>query len=377
MQAEKPIDWATQGASSAVDQSNGGATVNRRLTVVSIIIALLLAVLTLGCGARSAQSGQSGDLAPAGSLSASDILAKALATNSSVKSAKATFEANVTFDTDPAKLSDQTKAYVSQPIKISGDLASSTDPVQMELNVSGSLAGQSLDLGLKYVGSSSWIKYAGQWYQTPPEMQKSMSDSVDSIGQFDGNKMLSDAGIDPNTWMTQLTLAGDEQVAGVDAYHLTARPDVAKMLTDVFALLQNGEFQKLVGGMTSGATSGAASGSTPALPSTSADSKKQIQGQVQSMLRDSKVELWVAKDDFAVVKVAVSATIAPPKGTDSQGISSIAFDFSLQLSDINTPLTIQPPALSKTWADFQKALTDHPGVLGSLFSMGASTGATQ
>jgi hypothetical protein len=100
----KPIDWATQDASSAVDQSNRGVTVNRRLKVVSIIAALLLLVLTLGCGARSAQSDQNGNpAAPAGSLSASDILAKALATNPSTKSAKATFEANVTFDTDPAK----------------------------------------------------------------------------------------------------------------------------------------------------------------------------------------------------------------------------------------------------------------------------------
>lgn len=342
---------------------------NRRLTVVSIIVALLLLVLTLGCGARSAESGQNGNaVAPAGSLSASDVLAKALANNSSTKSAKATFEANVAFDTDPAKLSDQTKAYVSQPIKITGDLASSSDPVQMELGVSGSLAGQSLDLGLEYVGSSSWIKYAGQWYQTPPEVQKSMSDSVGSVGQFDGNKMLSDAGIDPKTWMTQLTLAGDEQVAGVDAYHLTAHPDVAKMLTDVFALLQNGQLQKLMGSMTSG--------STPTLPSTSADSMKQMQEQLTSMLRDSKVELWVAKDGFAVVKMAVSATIVPPKGTDSQGINSVTIGFSLQLSDINKPLTLQPPASSKTWADFQKAIADDPGLLGSLFSMAASSSST-
>ncbi len=340
---------------------------HKRLTVISIIVALLLVALTLGCGAASQGPGQgNGSAAAAGSLSASDILTKAVAASSSMKSGKVSFEANIAFDTDPAKLPAEAKAFTSQPIKLSGSIAASDDPVQVEAAFTASLAGQNLDLGLQVLDSTAWIKFMDQWYQTPPELQQSLSDYTGKKGsQPDINQILSKAGIDPKNWLAQLTLVGEEPVNGVATYHLTARPDVAKMLTDVFALVQSTDFQKMMGGATSAST-------LPA-PGTSADMMQQIQGQLQSMIRDSKVEMWVAKDGFTIVKAVVSATLGAPAGQDSAGMNAINLTASMQVSDVNTPLDVQAPASSKSWADFQKAIAADLSLFQGLFSTGTST----
>ena len=340
---------------------------HKRLTVVSIIVALLLVALTLGCGASSQAPGQGNDsTGAAGSLSASDILTKAVAANSTMKSGKIAFDANITFDTDAAKLPAEAKALTSQPITISGSIATSDDPVQAQATIKASLAGQNLDLGLQVIDSTAWIQFMGQWYQTPPEVQQSLSSYMGKKnGQSDINQILSKAGIDPKNWLTQLTLVGEEPVNGVAAYHLTARPDVAKMLTDVFGLVQSADFQKMMGGATSGS-------SLPALGA-SADMMKQVQDQLQSMIRDSKVDFWVAKDGFTLVKAAVTATLGAPAGQDSEGMNAINLSASMQVSDVNTPLDLQAPASSKSWADFQKAIAADSSLLQGLFSTGTST----
>ncbi len=340
---------------------------HKRSTVVSIIVALLLVALTLGCGVSSQAPGQGNDsTGAAGSLSASDILTKAVAANSTMKSGKIAFDANITFDTDAAKLPAEAKAFTSQPITISGSIAASDDPVQAQATIKASLAGQNLDLGLQVLGSAAWIQFMGQWYQTPPEVQQSLSSYMGKKdGQSDINQILSKAGIDPKNWLTQLTLVGEEPVNGVPAYHLTARPDAAKMLTDVFGLVQSADFQKMMGG-------GATSGSTLPALGASADMMKQVQDQLQSMIRDSKVDFWVAKDGFTLVKAAVTATLGAPAGQDPEGMNAINLTASMQVSDVITALDLQAPASSKSWADFQKAIAADSSLLQGLFSTGAS-----
>ncbi len=194
-----------------------------------------------------------------------------------------------------------------------------------------------MDIGLRLVGDKAWVRFMDQWYEGPPEIQQALGDpSGQNSKTTDVQQLLGDLGVDPATWMTGLRLVGEETLDGVDAYHLAATPDITKMMTDLMKLLQSGELTKLLDATGS---AGALGGASPSLPA--AGELQDMQKQLESMFQDLAVDLWIAKDGFAMLKLTAGARMTPPPGQDAAGLNAIRLSATVSLQDINEPVALR------------------------------------
>jgi hypothetical protein len=336
----------------------------RRLSIaLFIIVVSVLAIGTTigatGCG-TSAQSAA----VPSASLSPESILTAAVAASQNMTSAKGSFEVTISFDADLSQLPEEQKALLDQPMKVSGTLAYASEPRAGDFTVGVSAAGQVMDIGLRLVGGKAWVRFTDQWYEGPPEIQQALGDpSEQNSKTTDVQQLLGNLGVDPATWMTGIRLVGEETLDGVDAYHLAAKPDITKMMTDLMKLIQSGELTKLLDATGS---AGALGGASSALPA--AGELQDMQKQLESMFQDLAVDLWIAKDGFAMLKFTAGARMTPPPGQDAAGLNAMRLSATVSLQDINEPVAVEAPTSAKPFADLQKAMEDNPGMFMGPFS---------
>jgi hypothetical protein len=342
----------------------------RRLLIASLIVAALVLALGLGlagCGTAPQSASASGDQTPAG------ILAAAMDSSSNITSANANFDLSVSFDVDKTKLPAEESAFMTQPIKVSGQLAFAGKPQALDLAVDASLAGQALNAGLKMVDSKAYLSLGGKWYETPAQMTQMLGTSSSQTASADElKKTLGDLGIEPATWMKEVTLVGEETLDGVAVYHLEAAPDLTAIVNDVFKLMQSKQFSGLMGQASAAAGTGSTTETIPSLQSLGS-----LQTQLPEMFRNLKASVWVAKNSMNVVKATVEAQIVPPAGQDSGGVNAINLSLTLAMKDINKPVSVTAPAPVESWDAFQKALAADPSLLGPLGALGgAALGST-
>jgi hypothetical protein len=240
--------------------------------------------------------------------------------------------------------------------------------------VDASLAGQTMNAGVRSVDGKAYINLAGQWYEMPAEMTQaftnpsSQSDNAEQIKQ-----MLADLGIDPATWLKEVKQVGEETIDGVDTYHLEATPDLTAIMADITKLMQSEQFAGIMG-QTVSTTGTESTGVT--LPNT--QGMEEMLQQVTQMFKDLKADVWVAKDSLNMIKASIGAQMVPPAGQDSGGVNAINLSFVITMKDQGKPVSVEAPASVKSWEDFQKDLQSNPSLLGPLGAMGSGMlGGTQ
>ena len=152
--------------------------------------------------------------------------------------------------------------------------------------------------------------------------------------------MLKDLGIDPSTWLTNVTNEGTADVEGQSTIHISGDADVQKILTDLSKAVQN-------------VPGAAAQGIDPS----------QFAGASQ-FIKDAHIDVYSGSDDHVLRKLDVSLDIQPPASA-AAGISDVKIDLSIGVSDVNEPQTIQAPTNTKPLSDLQQQLGGI-GILGSL-----------
>ncbi len=344
----------------------------RRLLVSVLVVTALMVVLGVaGCGGSSQTAG----LSPADSsdLSPEAILTAAMAASEGMDSARGSFEFTMSFDIDTSQLPEEALGLMGQPMTLAGTFAYGYDPQAVEFALSADLFGQAMDVGMKLLEDKAWFRFLDQWYEAPEEMQGLMGDPAAQETQAaELLKMLSDAGIDPMTWMKDLRVVGEEALDGIAVYHLAASPDIAKMMTDLITLMQSEQFMGLLD--PSGST-GDLMGAGMLMPGT--EELQQMQDELASMFEELTADLWIAKEDSVPRKAAVGARMVPPAGEDAAGVNAIDLAATVLLQEVNQPVTVDPPASALPWSEFEKAMQENPGMfMGGL--MGALGGtATQ
>ncbi len=341
----------------------------KTLIVLGLIVALLLTVGAVACGDGARSSGLSpADETPQG------ILTAAMAAAESMTGAAGDFEVTMSFDVDTAQLPEEARTFVEGPMSIAGTFAFGSEPQAADLTIALSMLGESMDMGVRMAGEEAWLEIDGQWYEGPPEMGQMLGSAAGQEGQeADMQQMLVDLGIDPVTWLKDLTLVGDETVDSVEAYHLAGAPDLAKIMTDMLGILQNEETMELLD----------PAGSATGMMGTGAmvpgqEELDQIQQQMATMFQELTADVWIAKDTLMPMKFEIAATMVPPAGDDAQGMNAITLALALNLRDINEPVVVEAPAGALPWSAFEKALQENPGMffgpLGGLTGMAGMTG---
>jgi hypothetical protein len=341
--------------------------VRRLLIAPFFVVALVLGLGLAGCGTASQSASPSGDQTPAG------ILAASMDASSTITSAKADFGLSVTFDVDKTKVPPEQLAYMEQPMQVSGQLAFASQPQALDLTVDASLAGQTMNVAMKMVGNKAYLGLAGQWYEAPAEMMQAFGGGASQTAQTEQmQKMLTELGIDPATWMKDVTMVGEETLDGVPVYHLEAAPDLTAIVGDVFKLIQSQQFTTMMGQATPATGT---DGTAQTLPSV--QGLGDLQTQLPEMFRNLKASVWITKDSLNVVKVTIEAQVVPPAGQDSGGVNAINISISLAMRDIDKPVSVDAPASAQSWDALQKAIEADPSLLGPLGALsGAALGGT-
>src|SRR3954454_8371709 len=219
----------------------------------------------------------------------------------------------------------------------------------LDWDASFSGAGQSFAGGFTSTGDQLFLNFQNQDYEVPKAQVDQINQQLQS--QSGQNKTLADYGIDPKNWVTDASDEGDESVNGADTTHVSATVDIEKMLNDLNKTIEQA----------------GAMGGTPAQQLT----PQQI-SQIKDVVKDPKMDVYVAKDDDTLrrLNVEISFEIPQDQQAQLQGATGGSIKLSLDFSDVGQPQTIQAPANAKPLNQLQGALGGLGG--GSTGSSGSS-----
>ena len=253
-------------------------------------------------------------------------------------------------------------ASISGPFQ--GDENDPTAFPQFDLtaNLSGSAGGPSIsfDGSLIATENNAYVEYQDQAYEVGSDVFKQFVQSYAHAAQQSqaqkGQSVFEQFGVDPSTWLTDITNEGTTDVEGTDTIQIHGDADIAKIFSDLQKISQQ------TGG-------GTAQQLTPG----------QLD-MLQSAVKEASIDVYSGTDDHLLRKLGLSLSITPPAGTGAT-VSSVDVNFSIAFSDVNQPQTITSPSNPKPLTDLlsQLGIPGLPGLGGSTggftFPGGSSGGA--
>ena len=209
--------------------------------------------------------------------------------------------------------------------------------LDLTANVSGSQGGPSIsfDGSLITTTDNAFVEYQNQAYEVGTAAFKQFATAYAQAAKQNQKKGSSSSGfsqfgIDPKTWLTNVTNEGTTDIDGTNTIHIHGDADVAKIVTDLQKVAQQ--------------TGGATQQIDPA-------QLKQLTDAVQT----ASIDVYSGADDHLLRKLAVSLAIAPPSSAGSS-VSKINVNFSITLSDVNQQQTITAPSNAKPISDLLSQL---------------------
>lgn len=312
-----------------------------RILVVALAIALPLPAALVGCGSSSTNNEDP-----------NQVLKETFDNPKRITSGNV----NVTLGgSAEGTQSGSLNASIEGPFQ--GDASGSNAFPQLDLTakISASAAGQgfSFDGGLITTEDNAYIEYQGQAYEVGTALFKKFErafQQAQSEAQTQGGQSTSSFfkqfGIDPATWLTNVSNEGTTDVEGADTIHVHGDADVPRILSDIQKIADQ--------------TGGSSQSLTP-----------QQVDQVESAVKTASIDVYSGTGDKLLRKLALALTIEPPASTGS-GISSVHVDFSVTLSDVNQPQTITAPSNAKPLKDLLQQLRG--GGLAPLLGAGLQSG---
>ncbi len=202
------------------------------------------------------------------------------------------------------------------------------------------------DGGLTITGDGAYVGFAGNDYQlgdatfqavkTAYEKSAAQQDSQGDQGS------LQQFGIDPQSWVTDLTNEGTEDLDGTEVVHVSGSADVPKLVADLNdAAQQTGQADVL----------------DPAA----------LKG-LEDTVTDATIDVYAASDDDSLRKLDVGLTLADPRG----GSGEVTVTLSIAIADPGAAQSIEAPAGAKPFDDL---LNQIPGGAAALGLGGGSGGA--
>ena len=227
----------------------------------------------------------------------------------------------------------------------------------MDLNATIAGSGQSVPFGLTSTGDNFYVKVRDQAYEVGKQNVAQINQQLAQQGAGKPKTTLSELGIHPSTWLTDAKNEGDSKIGGTDTTHISATLDVGKLLDDL-----NQVVQKAPAGGLGGA-------SKP--PQLSADQKKQI----EDVVKDPHIDVYVAKSDNTVRRLATNLTISVPKDQQAKvnGITGGTIQVSIDLANVGGNQQVKPPANAKPISDLAGQLNALGGSLGTGSSSGSGS----
>lgn len=305
----------------------------RLLALPLFLLALALAAFVSACGG----SGSSND------KSATQLLNTAF--HQPIKSADVNFNLQVQVNGVQS---------LSQPLsfKFSGPYVNNgpSKLPSMDLNASIVGGGQSVPFGLTSTGDDFFVKVRGQAYDVGKQQVAKLNQQLaQQKGSGNQKTSLSALGIHPSSWLSGAKNEGDATVGGTKTTHISADLDVSKVLDDLNALVQK-------------APTGSVAGASKPPQLT-----PQQKSEIEQVIKNPHIDVYVAKSDNTVRRIASSLELSVPKDQQSKvgGATGGTLQLSIDLANVGQPQKVTAPANAKPIS----ALT------GQLNALGGSLGA--
>ena len=319
----------------------------RRYMVVFVALLLLVALAAGGCGSKKKSSSTSGN------LTADQISAKGLDATKNLKSAAFDMNMALNIKADTAKMiSQSTAAVLAKPITLTGSgNISNEQPQKLDLTLNIGAGGMTINAGMKLDGQKAWLDVMDTWYELPATMMSAITGGASpAAGATPGNltSVLGTLGVDPTSWISGHTLLGTESVGGTNCYHLSDTVDMVALSQSLGTLMQSaGSLGSVLGTSTSSATS-----------QQELKAAQDAVKQLQTILKDVKLEAWYDTSTYDLHKLTAQATMdfAAVPDAAKQGLQSGSFSFTLDLSKFGESVTVTPPASAKPFSDLMSGL---------------------
>ena len=237
-------------------------------------------------------------------------------------------------------------ASVQGPFQSNGDATLPSVDLDVKASVdSGSDPSFDFDGGLTLTYDGAFVGLDGQEYQLDDSTFQAVKASYEQSAaqQQDGDQgSLEQFGIDPESWVTDLTNEGTEDLDGTEVVHVSGTADVPKIVADLSDVAkQTGQGDQLDPSALSG---------------------------LEDTVSEASIDVYAATDDDSLRKLDLNLTLADPRG----GSGEVTVKLSVGISDPGEEQSISAPTDAQPLADL---LAQIPGGAAALGLGSGSTGS--
>jgi hypothetical protein len=216
---------------------------------------------------------------------------------------------------------------------------------ESNFTVSAQALGQNVALGIISTGTAGYVTFQGSSYQMPQatfqKLESSFAQLAATPGASSGSGTLGKLGIQPEHWLTNPTVVGNESIGGAQTTHIHAGVNVNALLTDLNTVLEKASSLGVSG----------ASGLKSGIPA--ADRTK-----IASEVKNPSVDIWTGTSDKTIRRLTITLTLPVAGKTSSElgGLTSANIGLNMQYSNLNQPQMIKAPTTLRPFSEFQSKL---------------------
>jgi hypothetical protein len=272
--------------------------------------------------------------------------------NESIPSANVTIDVSAKVDGVP-QLNQPVRVKLGGPYQSNGK--NKLPSLNWDVSVSG--GGQTFSAGLISTGDQGFVNFQGTNYQVDDSTMSQLQQAAAS-GGAGGSRSLKQFGVDPLEWITDASVEGESDVAGVKTKHVSSGIDIEKLFQDLNRVVSR-----------AGGAVGQAKPSqlTP-----------RVIDQIKKVVKNPKLDVYVGKDDGKIRRFALSLDFEVPKESQSQarGVKGGNVTVSVEFANVGETQTIQAPSGAKPISELGKQLRGLGGALGATGGIGGTSGGS-
>ncbi|MSO41294.1 MAG: hypothetical protein EXQ70_05265 [Solirubrobacterales bacterium] len=209
--------------------------------------------------------------------------------------------------------------------------------------------------GATSTGDAAFIDYKDTEYELPAQLFDTFEQRYVQIQRQSDQQAGNDSsplkalGIDPSTWLKDVSNEGDEEVDGADTIHVHGEADVPELVADLRkAAEKTGQAQQI----------------DPAQLSA-----------LEDIVKSAEFDIYSGTDDHILRRLDANLELVPPSVVPGAP-DSVKVELSLNISDVNEDQTIEEPSDAKSLNElFSELGVSSDQIQGALGGAGAGAGS--
>ncbi|HTX31211.1 MAG TPA: hypothetical protein VMD09_07485 [Solirubrobacteraceae bacterium] len=234
---------------------------------------------------------------------------------------------------------------------------------QSDFTLTLGTSGGNVSVGILSTGSQGYVSFEGQSYQLPPATFQRLESSFAQLGSSPGSKsgsgVLARLGIQPQHWLVNPQVVGNEALDGTNTTHIRAGINVPALLQDLNTFLSRAS---------------SVGASTAKLPTQISPATRS---QIASEIHNPSIDVWTGTGDKTLRRLDLSLKLDTTGETSALLGPSAALRLTMEYANLNQAQSITAPKTVLPYSQFQDKLKVLLADLQSgLTSGGTGTGAT-